>query len=102
MNISNETLTIVVAIVMSLIYSFFPGVKSWFTSLGDNEKFSVNVLTVVLLSAAIFLMACAGITTKLTCNALGVDLLLNMVVRFATAYGTTYLMTRKLRTNDNV
>lgn len=98
---TNETLSIIAAMVMSLIYSFFPGVKAWYAALDDASKFSVNVLTIVVMSSAIFLMSCVGITVKITCDAFGVDLLLNMILRFATAYGSTYLLTRKLRT-DNV
>ena len=55
-----EYLTATVAIVLSLIFSYVPGVSSWFGNLSGDIKRLVMLVLLVLTAGVIFGLNCAG------------------------------------------
>lgn len=83
--------------VSSLVFSYFPGVKSWFDGLSSDKKALVNLLVLALVSVGAYIANCYGIyELGLACDNDGLVDLVKLF--FATLVGsqTTWLATRRL------
>lgn len=92
---SSEQLAIVSGAVLSLAFSYIPGLRNWFDNLeGDYKR--LFMLGALLLSAAgVFGFACLGRYGGVACNIDGVWALVEAFVLAAIANQTAYQLTPK-------
>ena len=92
---TNEELVALVGIVTSLVFSYFPIVKTWFDAQEPNVKRLLQVGIAVVVSGAVFGLSCAGILSGFSCDWPGALAMLRLVVIFVIANQTAYSVTPK-------
>lgn len=83
--------------VSSLLFSYFPGLKSWFDVQPSDRKAFVNLLVLAMVAMGAYLVNCYGIyDLGIVCDKSGLVELVKLF--FATLVGsqTTWLATRRL------
>lgn len=87
------------AVVLSLCFSYVPGLAGWYASLEATRKRLVMLAMLLLVTAGAFGIACAGwgeaLNLQLTCDQPGVISLLQSLVLALAANQSTYLITPK-------
>lgn len=70
-NITEEWMAAAVGLVLTLLFSFFPGLNTWYAEKSENYKkmFMAGVLFVTL--AAVFGGACLGLLSGIECTLAG-------------------------------
>jgi hypothetical protein len=63
---SPEILASVVAVVLSLAFSYIPGLNVWYAGLGKEVKQLIMLLLLVVVAGVSYGLACAGWLTDLT------------------------------------
>ena len=90
---TETTIASLAGIVLSLAFSYVPGLREKYASLTADYKRLVMVLALLLVSAGIFAAGCAGYSSKVTCDMAGVQVLLGYFVSAAVANQGTYMLT---------
>ncbi len=96
--VSVETLSALAGIVLSLVFSYAPGVQSWFDGLAPNQKRLVMLGALAAVSLGLFGLACYGkapFTTGVSCTEQGAWELMYLFVSAALANQSTYLLSPK-------
>jgi undecaprenyl pyrophosphate phosphatase UppP len=65
---SYETLLIILGAVLSLLFSYVPGLASWFNPLDDTKKRLIMLVLLAVITGAVFGLSCAGIISAVTCD----------------------------------
>ena len=96
---SAELLASVLAIVMSLAFSYIPGLSDWYTALDRKYKQVVMGVGLVVIAFSVFGLACAGFGAQfgidLACTQDGAIALLKLLIDALIVNQGTYLLTRK-------
>lgn len=95
MTLDLNTLSSLIGIVTSLVFSYFPGVKDWFETLEAGQKRLVMVGVAVVVVGALFGLSCAKLFNVLACTWDGVYDGLKLILSFMVANQATYVMFRK-------
>jgi len=95
-----ETLALIAGVVISLIFSYIPGLKTWFETLAPDMKrlFMLGVLFVV--TAALFGLSCAGLFAYFPCTWAGAWEALQLFILAAIANQTAYQLSPKVHANS--
>lgn len=94
MEISSAVLASITAIVLSLLFSYIPGLRTWYAGKSDEFKklFMLGLLAVV--SGSIFALGCFNLlAVDLTCDKDGAIKLVTMFVLALTANQATFMIT---------
>ena len=92
---SAELLASVFGVVLSLFFSYVPGVKAWFDALTKAQKQAFMGVGLVLVAGATFGLSCAGLVdVGVTCDQAGALGLVNVLIAALIANQSTYLITR--------
>lgn len=75
--ISGDVLMYAAGIVLSLLFTYFPGLNTWYTTQSDELKRLLMLGLVVIVAASIFGLGCAGLLPELfglavTCDQAGI------------------------------
>jgi hypothetical protein len=89
-------LAAITGIVVSLLFSYFPGLATWYEKLPGDYKRLVMLVALLLTTAGAFGLACAGRKTGLTCDQPGIWQAIEVFIGAAIASQSTYLLTPKL------
>ena len=92
---SPELLSSVSGIVLSLAFSYIPGLNNKFAAIQSDYKRLVMLGALLLVSAGIFGLACIGRFDAVTCDVDGVWQLVEAFVFAAIANQTAYALTPK-------
>lgn len=92
---SSELLASIAGIVLSLVFSYIPGVSTWFEKLLPSVKQAVMGGLLFLVAAAIFGLGCAGIDVGVTCDVTGLIEMVQILIAALVANQSAYLITRK-------
>ena len=96
---SAELLASVLAIVMSLAFSYIPGLSDWYAALDRKYKQVVMGVGLVVIAFSVFGLACAGFGAQfgidLACTQDGAIALLELLIDALIVNQGTYLLTRK-------
>ena len=96
---SPQTLAAAAATVLSLLFSYIPGFKTWYTPLSPTMKRLVMLALVVLTAAGAFGLACAGwgdqLNIHLTCDHSGALVLFQSLIAALAANQATFLISPK-------
>lgn len=90
-----EQLAAIAGIVLSLAFSYVPGLKDWFDRQDGNTKRLVMLGLMLGVVAAIFGLSCAGLMTTFACTWLGAWDAVWLFVLAAIANQTAYSLTPK-------
>lgn len=92
---SAELLSSVAGILLSLIFSYVPGLSTKYEALETTQKRLVMLGALVIVTGAMFGFACLGwFGVPLTCDQAGIEQLLGAFVLALTANQATYLVTK--------
>jgi hypothetical protein len=92
---SAELLSSISGIVLSLIFSYIPGVKRWFDTLESEQKQLFMGLLLILVSSVIFLLSCYEVLDYVTCDKTGLLGLLNNLIYALVANQSIYQLTKE-------
>lgn len=89
-----ETLSAIVAIAMSLAFSYLPGLETWYDPLPSNVKRLIMLGALFVVSLGVVGLACTGLAAdfglNLTCDRAGVLALVRAFIAAAVANQTAY------------
>lgn len=92
---SAEVLALFGGIVVSLVFSYVPGVKPVFSALSPDYKRLVNLGALVLVAAGALGLSCIGRYNIFTCDVNGAWNALEVLVLAAIANQSAFLLTPK-------
>ena len=92
---SAELLSSVAGIVLSLMFSYIPGIKSWFENLENMYKQSIMGILLFLVAVAVYGLSCLGVGSWVACTKEGGLGLLNIFIYALIANQSAYLITKK-------
>ena len=90
-----ETLVMAAGVVLSLAFSYIPGLQGWFDQLAGNYKRLVMVGALLIVAAGAFGFACMGRLDAVTCDGEGAWQLVELFIMAAIANQGTYSLTKK-------
>lgn len=72
--VTPETLIAFAAVVLAIVFDWFPGLKTWYDNLGDGQKRGLMAGLLVIVTGAVFGLSCAGwLQTGWLCNVIGIQ-----------------------------
>ena len=92
---NSEQLSAIVAGVLSLAFSYIPGVSVWFDGLQKEYKQALMGTLLVLSAAAVFGLSCAGLLDSVACTKDGAIGFLSVLLSALFANQSVYLLTKK-------
>ena len=99
MDISSEMLVGIAGVVLSLLFSYIPGLRTWYAALITETKQLVMLGLLVLVSGAIFALGCYDIlSTGIACDKYGIIALVQMLIVGLVSNQAAYLISPQ--TND--
>jgi hypothetical protein len=90
-----ELLSGIVAIALSLGFSYIPGLKDLFEKLSGDYKRMVMGIALVVAAGAIFGLSCANVVDSVVCSKDGILGLLSILLEALVANQAMFLMTPK-------
>ena len=88
-----EVLSSIAGIVLSLVFSYVPGISDWFGKLEATYKRLVMLALLVVVGIGVFGVTCWGIVkTGITCDQAGAIGLVKVLVVALVANQSTYLI----------
>ena len=96
---SAEQLAALSAVVLSLLFSYVPGLSTWYAGLDKAIKQTIMGVLLIVIAVIAYAMACAGFAgdfgLSLTCDRSGAISLFNVLIAALVANQGTYLITKK-------
>jgi hypothetical protein len=88
---SPELIATVAGVALSLLFSYVPGLSTWYAALTATLKSLIMLVLLVIVTGAIYALGCGGILDSgLTCDTAGLTQLAWMFVMAAIANQATY------------
>jgi len=91
---SAENLGSIAGVLLSLLFSYIPGVNAWFAALAKEQKQMTMGVLLVVVAVGSLALACAGLYTNLLCTRDGALELAKVLVAALVANQATYLITK--------
>lgn len=66
-----EMLSMIAGAVLSLLFSYIPGLRAWFDGFNSEQKRLIMLVMLALTTGAVFGLACAGFVSGVACTAAG-------------------------------
>ena len=93
---TTETLVLVAGVILSLLFSYIPGLNVKFAALGSEVKRLIMLVLVVLVGGVAFLLSCTGLGEGLgiviACTQGGALTLIQAIVLAAIGNQTAYML----------
>lgn len=93
-----ENLTAIAGIVLSLAFSYIPGLKGWYEQFNTEQKRVVMLALLALVTGGLIAIACVGYGPDLgiavTCDRVGIVLLVKAFIAALIANQAAYLITK--------
>ena len=94
-----ESLAAISAVILSLLFSYLPGLSTWYGNLTAAVKQAIMGVLLIVIAVVIYLMACAGFASdfnlSIACTRAGAVELLNVLIAALVANQATYVITKK-------
>lgn len=101
MTISSEIIVGAAGVILSLLFSYIPGLRVWFAKLVSETKQLIMLGLLILVTGAIFALGCFGVAEfGVACDKNGAIELVWMLIAGVIANQSTYLISPQ--TNDVV
>lgn len=92
---TQELLSATVATILSLGFSYIPGLSSWFDDLNRDEKQLIMGVALVGTAFAVFGLSCAGVLDSVSCSKQGAVGFLGVLFSALIANQSVYQLTKK-------
>ena len=92
---TQNELVALVGILVSLAFSYFPVVQSWFDGQAGNVKRLLQVAVAFIAAWAVYGLNCAGVLSGMTCDLPGALEIVRLIVVFVIANQAAYGVTPK-------
>jgi len=95
---TGDELSSIAGVLLSLIFSYVPGVSAWYEKLTGEYKRLVMAVVLAVVSGALYGMGCAGWLgdmVALTCDYAGARVLIRGFIAALVANQATYLISPK-------
>ena len=96
---SAEQLAALAAVILSLLFSYTPGLSAWYAGLDKAIKQLIMGILLTVIAVSAYALACAGfagdIGLSLSCDRAGALSLFNVLITALVANQSTYLITKK-------
>ena len=95
MDITSELIVGAAGVVLSLVFSYIPGLRTWYAGLKDEIKRLIMLGLLLLTAGAIFGLICYGliVSGNIACDKNGIIGLVKLFVLALIANQSTYLIT---------
>lgn len=90
-----ENLGAISGIVLSLLFSYVPGLNAWFAALEKQRKQLIMGLLLVAVALGAFALSCAGVNGSFICTKDGAIQAGQVLIAALVANQSIYLITRK-------
>jgi len=90
---NETTLASLAGVVLSLAFSYIPGLRDKYATLSPDYKRLVMLGALLLVSIGMFAAGCMGYTANVTCDMAGAQILLGFFITAAVANQGTYMLT---------
>lgn len=101
MEVSSELIVSIAGIVLSLLFSYIPGLRTWYAALVTETKQLIMLGLLIVVTGAIYALGCYGvIDTGIVCGKDGIVSLVFMLIAGVVSNQATYMITPQ--TNDVV
>jgi hypothetical protein len=90
---NDTTLATLAGVVLSLAFSYVPGLKGKFEALNPDFKRLIMLGALLLVTLAIYGLSCIGYSNQVTCDKSGILALVNLFISAAIANQAAYLLT---------
>ena len=87
-----EKLAVLAGIILSLLFSYIPGLSDWFGKLEGIQKRLVMLALLLVVAAGAFGLSCAQVITEVTCDQAGAMGLVQAFIAAVIANQATYLI----------
>ena len=99
MIVSSELIVSIAGVVLSLLFSYITGLRTWFAALVAETKQLIMLGLLILVTGAIYAIGCYGILdTGIECGKAGIIALVQMLIVGLVSNQAAYLITPQ--TND--
>ena len=92
-----ESLSMYAGVILSIVFSYIPGVNSWYGTRTPDLKRLVMLASLVIATAVIFGLACAGYWAGVVCAQTGAVALVKLFVAALIANQATFLVSPKAK-----
>lgn len=93
MTVSSEVLVGIAGVVLSLLFSYIPGLRVWYAALVSEKKQLLMLGLLVLVTGAIYALGCYGvIDTGIACDKNGVVSLAMMLITGLVSNQAAYMI----------
>jgi len=86
---------------LSLLFSYVPGVKSWFDKLESDQKRGVVLLSLATIAVISYGLSCAGWWPQVTCDKAGIQTLIEAFVAALVTSQAAFLVSPKSKTGGS-
>ena len=90
---TETTLASLAGAVLSLAFSYIPGLTEWYAQLAANYKRLVMLAALIIVTLGIFGASCAGLSAQVSCDMTGAKSLLPLFVSAVIANQAAYMLT---------
>lgn len=91
--LTETVLASIAGILLSLAFSYFPGLSDWFARQDANKKRLVVLTSLVVAAVAVFVLSCASLAIYVSCDKAGAWTLVGLLFNAIVANQATYLLT---------
>ena len=92
-----ELITSVAGSVLSLLFSYIPGLNDWFNKLEGTPKRLIMLAMLLLVSGGAFGLGCAGwFGVEVSCDQAGIEKMISAFILALMANQSTYAISPKL------
>lgn len=93
MEITPDYLVAAAAVALSMLFSYVPGLRTWYAGMGDEIKRLIMLGLLVAVSALFFGLGCAGLfETNVACDAAGALVMVKYLLIAIVANQSAYLI----------
>ena len=85
-----EILSALAGTILSLIFSYLPGVSTWFATLSSQAKSGIFALLMIAVGAAVYGLSCASVLESVPCTQAGLVKLITVIFAALVASQATY------------
>ena len=89
----DKTLSSLAGVILSVVFSYVPGLKSWYSALAGEYKRLVMLGAMVLVAGGTYALSCTGYISTVSCDGAGAQQLISLFITAVIANQAAYLIT---------
>lgn len=89
----DKTFASLAGVVLSVVFSYVPGLKAWYINLAGEYKRLVMLLALLLVALGTYTLSCTGYVSSVSCDGAGAQKLISLFISAVIANQAAYLIT---------